>query len=93
MPVAEQDDHGRQVARLFGKIAPWYDFLNHFLSLGRDIAWRKRLVRCARMQHTSRVLDLAGLPGNTRGAACSLWIFPCRCSCTVKKKSNLNARS
>ncbi len=59
MPVAEQDDHGRQVARLFGKIAPWYDFLNHFLSLGRDIAWRKRLVRCARMQHTSRVLDLA----------------------------------
>lgn len=52
-------DHGRKVAGLFGRIAPWYDFLNHFLSLGLDIFWRRRLVRCVRGGGVSRVLDLA----------------------------------
>ncbi|WP_459891662.1 ubiquinone/menaquinone biosynthesis methyltransferase [Desulfothermus okinawensis] len=32
------------VARMFSRIAPWYDFLNHFLSLGVDIYWRKKLI-------------------------------------------------
>jgi len=56
---SEQRDHGRLVSGLFGRIAPWYDFLNHFLSLGWDIVWRKRLVRCVRLSLTFRVLDLA----------------------------------
>lgn len=56
---SEQHDHGRRVAGLFGRIAPWYDFLNHFLSFGWDITWRKRLGRCVRMHRTFRVLDLA----------------------------------
>ncbi len=56
---SEQRDHGRLVSGLFGRIAPWYDFLNHFLSLGWDIVWRKRLVRCVRLSRTFRVLDLA----------------------------------
>jgi demethylmenaquinone methyltransferase/2-methoxy-6-polyprenyl-1,4-benzoquinol methylase len=55
----EQRDHGRLVSGLFGRIAPWYDFLNHFLSFGLDIVWRKQLVRCIRMHQTFRVLDLA----------------------------------
>ncbi len=29
------------VREMFAAVAPRYDFLNHFLSLGRDIAWRK----------------------------------------------------
>src|SRR5271157_4456045 len=29
------------VRRMFTSVAPRYDFLNHFLSLGRDIAWRR----------------------------------------------------
>lgn len=33
---------------MFGRIAPWYDFLNHCLSLGQDVYWRSRLVRAAR---------------------------------------------
>jgi len=26
---------------MFGAISPWYDFLNHFLSLGIDVYWRQ----------------------------------------------------
>jgi len=32
---------GHAVREMFGAVAPRYDFLNHFLSLGRDIAWRR----------------------------------------------------
>ncbi|MBF0482467.1 MAG: ubiquinone/menaquinone biosynthesis methyltransferase [Desulfovibrionaceae bacterium] len=39
-----RDEHGRRVAVMFGRIAGWYDFLNHFLSFGLDLVWRKRLV-------------------------------------------------
>ena len=51
--------HGRKVADMFGRIVGWYDFLNHFLSLGQDIAWRKRLVTAALAHRPDRVLDLA----------------------------------
>lgn len=52
-------EHGRQVAGMFGRIAGWYDFLNHALSLGLDFWWRYCLVRCVRRGPTGRVLDLA----------------------------------
>ena len=55
--------HGKQVAAMFGRIARWYDFLNHALSLGMDIYWRWRLARAARPLPTGGrppvVLDLA----------------------------------
>jgi demethylmenaquinone methyltransferase/2-methoxy-6-polyprenyl-1,4-benzoquinol methylase len=47
---------------MFGRIAGWYDFLNHFLSLGQDIYWRFRLVRYIRLDPADPapvVLDLA----------------------------------
>jgi demethylmenaquinone methyltransferase/2-methoxy-6-polyprenyl-1,4-benzoquinol methylase len=54
-------DHGRRVASMFGRIAGWYDFLNHFLSLGLDILWRRHLVDLLGLprERTSRLLDLA----------------------------------
>jgi demethylmenaquinone methyltransferase / 2-methoxy-6-polyprenyl-1,4-benzoquinol methylase len=54
-------DHGQRVASMFGRIAGWYDFLNHFLSLGLDILWRRRLVDHLGISSAdqSRVLDLA----------------------------------
>jgi demethylmenaquinone methyltransferase/2-methoxy-6-polyprenyl-1,4-benzoquinol methylase len=33
---------------MFAAVAPRYDFLNHFLSLGRDIAWRRATAKALR---------------------------------------------
>lgn len=52
-------DHGKRVSGLFDNIAAWYDFLNHFLSAGQDIYWRRRLVRYVRPGANRTVLDLA----------------------------------
>jgi len=38
----------RAVRRMFSAVAPRYDFLNHFLSLGQDIAWRKATAQTLR---------------------------------------------
>jgi|TARA_B100000768_G_scaffold66475_1_gene63913 demethylmenaquinone methyltransferase/2-methoxy-6-polyprenyl-1,4-benzoquinol methylase len=48
-----------QVATMFDNIAGNYDFLNHFLSLGIDIFWRKRLVRKLQKQKPQNILDVA----------------------------------
>ena len=42
--VAEPDAHGRQVRSMFARISGVYDFMNHFLSLNRDRAWRRDVV-------------------------------------------------
>jgi demethylmenaquinone methyltransferase/2-methoxy-6-polyprenyl-1,4-benzoquinol methylase len=39
------DKREARIRRMFGQIAPWYDFLNHFLSLNVDRAWRARTAR------------------------------------------------
>ncbi|MBC8425197.1 class I SAM-dependent methyltransferase, partial [bacterium] len=44
---------------LFDRISPRYDLLNHLLSAGLDILWRRRVAReLARVPHAA-VLDLA----------------------------------
>jgi demethylmenaquinone methyltransferase/2-methoxy-6-polyprenyl-1,4-benzoquinol methylase len=52
-----------QVARMFDNIAPKYDFLNHFLSLGIDVYWRKKAVRLLKQKFQGRspeqLLDVA----------------------------------
>ena len=39
--------HDAAVARMFGRIAAWYDFLNRLLSLGIDQRWRRELAAAA----------------------------------------------
>jgi len=48
-----------QVAEMFDNIAGNYDFLNHFLSLGIDIYWRKQLVKHLTNQAPKTILDVA----------------------------------
>lgn len=48
-----------QVAEMFDNIAGNYDFLNHFLSLGIDIFWRKQLVKHLTKQAPKTILDVA----------------------------------
>ena len=55
----EDDDKKSQVSRMFNKIAPYYDFLNHFLSLGIDTLWRKRAIKQLADLQPKIILDVA----------------------------------
>ncbi len=44
---------------MFSSIAGWYDFLNHLLSLGLDISWRKKTAACFDDLEGKHILDLA----------------------------------
>jgi demethylmenaquinone methyltransferase / 2-methoxy-6-polyprenyl-1,4-benzoquinol methylase len=48
-----------QVARMFNSISGNYDFLNHFLSLGIDIMWRKKAIRSLKSIEPKLILDVA----------------------------------
>jgi demethylmenaquinone methyltransferase/2-methoxy-6-polyprenyl-1,4-benzoquinol methylase len=48
-----------QVTEMFDNIAPSYDFLNHSLSLGIDIRWRRRAIRMLKSYNPETVLDIA----------------------------------
>ena len=48
-----------QVATMFDKIAFRYDFLNHFLSCGIDVIWRKKAIKELTELKPQAVLDVA----------------------------------
>lgn len=54
-----RDAHVGMVREIFATITGRYDFLNHLLSLGRDVAWRRFAVRRMRFFKTFRLLDVA----------------------------------
>lgn len=58
MTVPPVDKSGLRIQKMFGAIASWYDFLNHFLSLGIDIWWRKRTVALVAPQGADPILDV-----------------------------------
>ena len=49
----------RQVEEMFDKIAFRYDFLNHFLSAGIDVGWRKKAIGQLKKHGPKKVLDVA----------------------------------
>ncbi len=49
----------KKIAGLFNNIASKYDFLNHFLSAGLDIYWRRRLARLLPPQQSPLYIDVA----------------------------------
>lgn len=61
-----------QVARMFNNISSHYDFLNHFLSLGIDKAWRKRAIAMLKGHQPKYVLDVATGTGDFALEALSL---------------------
>ena len=48
-----------QVARMFNNISKRYDLLNHLLSLGIDIIWRKKAVKKLKKENPKLILDVA----------------------------------
>ena len=61
-----------QVAEMFNNISPSYDFLNHFLSLGIDVLWRKKTIAFLKDQHPKTILDIATGTGDLAIEAMSL---------------------
>ena len=55
----KQEGKKEQVRKMFNSIAGKYDFLNHFLSVGIDHYWRKKLVNMLKRQQPKEVLDIA----------------------------------
>jgi len=52
-------DKKQQVADMFDDIAPKYDFLNRFLSLGIDVGWRKKAIKRLEKTRPQQILDVA----------------------------------
>ena len=59
--VKQVDDRQRirMVKDIFSTVSAKYDFLNHVLSLRRDISWRRLAVRKLKFSKTFRFLDVA----------------------------------
>lgn len=73
IPYKEKDGTKReQVAEMFDNISGNYDFLNHFLSAGVDVYWRKRAVKLLRKAQPKVILDIATGTGDFAIEAMSL---------------------
>lgn len=57
----KHSDSGKkeQVAQMFDNISGNYDFLNHFLSMGIDIQWRKKVLKLVKKEQPKSILDIA----------------------------------
>lgn len=52
-------EHDQAVRGMFSRIVRFYDFLNHFLSFGIDLYWRKVLANSVTIGQNKIILDLA----------------------------------
>lgn len=62
----------QQIQTMFNNIAPKYDFLNHFLSLGIDKIWRRRAIKLLKGIESPEILDIATGTGDLAIAALRL---------------------
>ena len=70
---ATEDERIVMVKDIFSTVTGKYDFLNHLLSLRRDIAWRRFTVKQMRFFETNRFLDVACGTGDLAIAAAFLY--------------------
>ncbi|MCB0495784.1 MAG: bifunctional demethylmenaquinone methyltransferase/2-methoxy-6-polyprenyl-1,4-benzoquinol methylase UbiE [Cyclobacteriaceae bacterium] len=65
VPYKDKDQGKKeQVADMFNNISPKYDLLNHVLSMGIDILWRKKAVRMLKPFSPKIILDIASGTGD-----------------------------
>src|SRR6476659_8792158 len=67
--VADLSKKPERISGMFDAIAPRYDFLNHLLSAGLDVGWRRRAIDSLALSGTERVLDLCTGTGDLAIAA------------------------
>ena len=58
-PYSKDGHKAEQVEKMFDSIAPTYDLLNHFLSLGIDKHWRKAAINSLKRYKPKDILDVA----------------------------------
>jgi len=75
----ESGSKREQVEEMFDNISHKYDFLNHFLSLGIDVVWRKKSLKKIQNPNPEQILDVATGTGDFAIAAKKKYA-----TCTVK---------
>jgi demethylmenaquinone methyltransferase/2-methoxy-6-polyprenyl-1,4-benzoquinol methylase len=55
----QKEGKKQQVATMFNNISKKYDLLNHVLSLGIDILWRKKAIKLLKEDQPKLILDIA----------------------------------
>ena len=59
-----RDDHDREIAAMFDRIAARYDVLNRVLSFGTDVGWRRRAMARAGIRPGMLVADVGAGTGD-----------------------------
>lgn len=73
VPYSHKDEgKKKQVAEMFNKIAPRYDFINRFLSVGTDRGWRKKAITEIKSILPKRILDVATGTGDMAVMMCKM---------------------
>jgi demethylmenaquinone methyltransferase/2-methoxy-6-polyprenyl-1,4-benzoquinol methylase len=67
-----EQDKKHQVEHMFDDIAPKYDFLNRFLSLGIDVQWRKKAIKRLVALAPQQILDVATGTGDVAIMTCNM---------------------
>jgi demethylmenaquinone methyltransferase / 2-methoxy-6-polyprenyl-1,4-benzoquinol methylase len=68
------NERAKYVQGMFTRIAKRYDLMNRLMTGGQDIRWRKQVIRLARLDHHSSLLDLGTGTGDLARQA--HWQFP-----------------
>ena len=71
--VDYKERNAKEIERMFSNIATRYDFLNHLLSLGLDIGWRKRVAKETGKIDCSRILDVCTGTADMAIQLCEYW--------------------
>lgn len=58
-PYSETESKKGQISKMFNNIAPYYDFLNRFLSLRMDVLWRRKCINMLKPGNPKMILDVA----------------------------------
>lgn len=58
-PYSSTGEKKQQIESMFDNIAGRYDFLNHFLSFGVDLYWRKKAIATLAKDRPKLILDIA----------------------------------
>lgn len=69
---SSEEGKKKQIKSMFDNIAPKYDFLNHFLSMGIDKIWRRRAINLLKTIESPEILDIATGTGDLAIASMKL---------------------